>query len=620
MPTLAGISLIFLLYLVNKSVLSIEAHRYVNFLLAVHDYYKSSGILLLHADNFSDRFHEERSIGQYLRQFSDNGTMCQSLVYSQLDGSSSNSDRLLSRRSLYVVFLPSVESFADFSRLTETQDMSCHTWLVVFSGQGANDECLDGPRGNPFNLVFDTRMMVVCHGSSVVQKWYSLSRTRNRTRSLEVANWIDSPGRLSFKDDSDYYDYRYNLAGSTVRIATPTRQSRSANGKMSGYLESVLRELSGLMSFRVEHSIEEDAVGIWDSRSRSWSGIIGHLTRGQVDLGLAPVTISKFRLDYVEFTRPLLLSANRIYLRQPAAYRVPWSAYFRAFSVKSWIAIVLVLLAASIISAFVRFILDRDNGASRPLNFSLSYALDNFIRIWGIYCQQGLSEFPMATPLRFAYFSTLLLTVIIWAIFSASITSFLTILEPSLSFSDVDGFVRDGSYQLIVVQNSSDQYSIVNGVDPILLKLRPFLKDPDYLPSNAFAGFQQVCDGKIGFYSSSAALKGVSAYIPCALSYIETGQSECLAIALPKRSPYVTSMNYYLRKLEDSGVLKKLAHSFFVENSELSFPSHSPIGIRGIAPLLTIYTTGVCLAFAVLTAERLHRLFVLKLNERHGKI
>ncbi|CAB0041234.1 unnamed protein product [Trichogramma brassicae] len=184
---------------------------------------------------------------------------------------------------------------------------------------------------------------------------------------------------------------------------------------MSGYLESVLRELSGLMSFRVEHSIEEDAVGIWDGRSRSWSGIIGYLTRGQVDLGLAAVTISKFRLDYVDFTRPLLLSANRIYLRQPAAYRVPWSAYFRvsayrlspaldffstyknaitlsqAFSVKSWIAIVLVLLAASIVSAFVRFTLDRDNGASRPLNFSLSYALDNFIRIWGIYCQQGLS-------------------------------------------------------------------------------------------------------------------------------------------------------------------------------------------------------------------------------------
>lgn len=54
----------------------------------------------------------------------------------------------------------------------------------------------------------------------------------------------------------------------------------------------------------------------------------------------------------------------------------------------------------------------------------------------------------------------------------------------------------------------------------------------------------QVCNEKVGFYSSDAILRGVSGHIPCSLTYIVTGQFECLALGLAKRSPYLSSINY----------------------------------------------------------------------------
>ena len=106
------------------------------------------------------------------------------------------------------------------------------------------------------------------------------------------------------------------------------------NGKMTGFLEELLRELRNFMNFNVTRAREEDAFGKWDAERRNWSGLIGLLTERKIDFVVAPVTISKFRMDFVDFTRPLLLSANRIYVKQPGGARVQWSAYFRVSGIE----------------------------------------------------------------------------------------------------------------------------------------------------------------------------------------------------------------------------------------------------------------------------------------------
>ena len=66
------------------------------------------------------------------------------------------------------------------------------------------------------------------------------------------------------------------------------------------------------------------------------------------------------------------------------------------------------------------------------------------------------TEFPTETPLRIAYFTIYVSALVVYAAYSASLTSFLTVTSASLPFSTLEGFSEDGSYKLIVYQNSSD--------------------------------------------------------------------------------------------------------------------------------------------------------------------
>lgn len=98
---------------------------------------------------------------------------------------------------------------------------------------------------------------------------------------------------------------------------------------MFGFYETLTNELSNAANFQIERSYEEDAAGMWNNETKSWSGMMGHLTRKEVDIAAVPFTMSKFRLNFVDFTRPLFRSPNKIYFMQPRVYLVPWAAYFR---------------------------------------------------------------------------------------------------------------------------------------------------------------------------------------------------------------------------------------------------------------------------------------------------
>ncbi|XP_058793817.1 glutamate receptor ionotropic, kainate 2-like [Phymastichus coffea] len=586
-----------LMFSIGKKAVKIDTGKYIPFLSDVQDYYKSSGIFILY-DDASEKFEVQRNTAAFNRHLSQLGILSQALRYSKF---SNRSDLYLERnvQSLFVALFTSSANVDHFSEVSAIHDMSYHTWLIIFTEFLGDGRC-HASVGNPFHLVFNTRMLVMCDGERAITKWYSLFT--NRTEVLQLASWSRESG-ISYVN-KNYYASRFDLAGTEIRVATHSRKTLATNAKMTGYFETILAELQNFMNFKVVRAHESDASGHLDSGTGKWSGLVGLLTEGQVDLVVAPITLSKLRLRYIDFTIPLILSANRIYVKQPAGAMVQWSAYFRAYTVASWLSIAAILIGSSLLAAFIKM---RTVGNFNSRRLSCNYFLENFMQVWGIFCQQGASEFSSVTPLRLVYFAMLLMTLILWAIYSASITSYLTFLSPSLPFSDTDGFVKDGSYKLIVLQNSSDYQIIMSETDPVLTALKPLLKNTQELPTNPYDGFQQVCEERIGFYASDAIFKGISGHLPCTLTYIETGQFECLAMAMPKRTPYITSINYNLRKLKDNGMLKKLHYWYFRQLDQAQENSHSPIGIWGIAPLLAIFASGFVLSLFILLLEQFSR-------------
>lgn len=126
---------------------------------------------------------------------------------------------------------------------------------------------------------------------------------------------------------------------------------------------------------------------------------------------------------------------------------------------------------------------------------------DNFLDVWGIFCQQGLTGFikiirficfifvffflflffsffnnytlrtklfaytldiPNRSSLKIAYFSIYILAVVLSAAYSAALISYLTSGIRKLPFRSLESFVEDGTYKLSVSRGTAeyDQFAV----------------------------------------------------------------------------------------------------------------------------------------------------------------
>lgn len=79
-------------------------------------------------------------------------------------------------------------------------------------------------------------------------------------------------------------------------------------------------------------------------------------------------------------------------------------------------------------------------------------------------------EFPSESSMRLGFFSIYVSSIVILAIYSASLISFLALATPKLPFTTLEDYVKDGSYKLIVLKNSAEYY--IPTVSSPLLKVQ----------------------------------------------------------------------------------------------------------------------------------------------------
>lgn len=229
---------------------------------------------------------------------------------------------------------------------------------------------------------------------------------------------------------------------------------------------------------------------------------------------------------------------------------------------------------------------------------------DNYINVWGIFCQQSVSEFPDESSLRMALLSIFVAAVIVLSAYSASLISFLTVSTVSLPFSTIEEFARHGSYKLITFKNSADYDMIVSANDTVSMSLKRLLKGKQDLPLTVTDAFQQVCSEKVGFYVTEA-IQNAMDRVPCEVAYIEAGKLDSLALVLNKGSPYTGLVNYQLQRFKDNGVLNKLRKTFQV--TTISGENEYPVvALGGVAPILAVLAGGVVLGCFILVFEKMY--------------
>ncbi|CAD1478680.1 unnamed protein product [Heterotrigona itama] len=553
-----------------------DAYKYIHLIQDVHYYYETSCIITVFS-NSHDNFNETSLAFTWSRAFSQLSILTTSVRFSQLPRESRTFQSYM-RRPLYVVILTTKENMDEFSMVTRRIDTSFSVWLVMFLpywGNPLRDIC-QNPVGNPFNLKFNTEMLVLCYDQPLLREWYALSD--NQTRMFNLATWKSSVG-IKLETDSPLYGRR-NLSGQTIRVSilevnitmnTSTQREYFSklmvdanfkdslfvelkNGVLTNFLGAVIKELSKSMNFKIEVASSVLIYGSWNEEKGIWTGVIGELITDRADIGVAEFSMTTSRLDIVDFTFPLILSRNRIYFKKPDGSFIHWSAYFKIFTRGIWAVIICLIVTTPIFLTLMK----------TKGRVVLEILADNYIYVWGIYCQQALSEFPNESSMRLAFLSIFLSSLIVLSAYSASLISFLTVSTVTLPFTTMEEFADHGSYKLITYKNSADYEMII------------------------------VCSEKVGFYISEAIKKAASP-LPCVISSIEADRIDNLGLILKKNS--------HLRRFKDNGVLTKLKNSFLgIKKSNRK--EDVTVTLSGVVPILCLLAGGVIFSCLVLILER----------------
>ncbi|XP_047367689.1 glutamate receptor 3-like [Vespa velutina] len=498
--------------------------------------------------------------------------------------------------------------------------MSLAVWLVIFIDKGHSFDYCHNPPGNIFNLRFNTEMVVRCDTENILREWYSVDT--NLIKINNIATWSLEKGIIKLVPDF-LYERRYNLQGLVMRAVAlkDTAFVRvKEDGDLDGLFGKILKELSVTLNFSLDIVSKMEEHGRWNARKKAWSGAIAELHGGRADIALAEFSITHERLNSVDFTIPIFTSKNCLFIRKPERHAIKWTSYFSTFTNLVWITTFGLLIAASILLIFIKI----KSGNIHNIGYLLS---DNFLDIWGIFCQQGIEDFSNSFSLRIIYFSVFLLIIVFWAAYSAALIRSLTTVMHIIPFDSLESFLQDGTYQLVVLRGTSYYGKFANSNNPIAKKLMKLMLEEKKLPLTALEGFSMICkNSKLAFYTFDDIQKSISNIIPCNLVCVETGDMNSVAIILSKHNSFTDVINFQLLRFLHNGMINRLKETIFTRKID-DMIKYQPVLLTDVISLILFMLIGIILSICILIIEKcifmckrknmsiLNRILSIKLSE-----
>ncbi|XP_058796452.1 glutamate receptor ionotropic, kainate 2-like [Phymastichus coffea] len=524
-------------------------------------------------------FEREKILMEAVRTKSRRYSMSQAIGYDDLAKTPTYREN-----ALYALLIHDTKSLQLAVDATKNIDMSLHPWLLL--SMNSSDLDCNNPGRNFFKLRMDAKMTAKCDGDSVLKKYYAIFD--NRTEVVDVAQWTS--GKLSMFENSSL-DLVTNMTGVVLKLAKRSNPKDTLNENTSKFVAHVVRDLEHYGQFRGEVTRQDKSMGRFNRNTNNWSGLMRIMTDKQADIGMVLFSLSNSRMNVVDFAIPLARARFHLYAKLPDKQQIRWDAYFQTFNANTWTAIGLSVLAFSALLCAMNL------HTLTPSSF-----FEQFTNVWGIFSQQGLAEDPSNAASKILSFSILYSSLIIHAIYSASITSYITQLTADMPFSSYEEFLRDVNYKITVLKESRDEDLFLDNTDKQLSPLLPRLKHHCFRALSPYEGFSQACEPNTVFYSDEVTFDGIT-NPPCKLGSVDMKRTEHMSFVLTKNSPYTRAISHFICRLREHGILMRLRNEHFYKFTEIPETHPNVISFEEILPILSILIVGAVVALFIWLLE-----------------
>ncbi|XP_063995359.1 probable glutamate receptor isoform X2 [Diachasmimorpha longicaudata] len=569
----------FILWTIIIALLILLSHGTKNYgplIKNIHAKYGNSGVIVVSSTSYLS-FEKTTIWHETYRTLSNEGISTLIIDFSQFE------ERLKvyierTHRPFVVIHIDTMEALYSFEVIAHNLQMGYPHWLIIFDSDADPRVCetCRNLHGNIFNLNFDSKVLISCCKSTMIEEWWSIDMKRVKTQ--EIARFNNENFEIEWFTDEVLSQRRHSMDGQILRIAAvvEAKTKKPNDDNLYGVPGEMLKSLSAAMNFTASKIIWEVQHGTSRAEISTPTGILGTIYRDEADLAISGIVMVQTLNRFIRFTTPVLTGYYQFHFKDLEAAQLSWNAYLKVFTAGVWMVIVGLIITTPIALTLMDLLWNGKKDHFFPLLFKY------YLRVWGMFCQQSLQDFPTETHLRIFYTSLMMSTLIISSAYSASLMSTFAMSSSYAPFRSMEDFVNDGGYKFIVVKNSS------------------------------FYDAFKLCDEEVAFFTHEFS-KRSEVTLPCKMTSVYVGNIQTLAMITPKNSPYIEHFNYHIRKIIGNGMMRQWVIKHYVTHPSRNI-SYQAIQLQGIVPLICILAVGILLAAIIFMFEKNWYLFAKKLS------
>ncbi|XP_045610633.2 probable glutamate receptor isoform X2 [Procambarus clarkii] len=447
----------------------------------------------------------------------------------------------------------------------------------------------------------------------------------DRTESPDTETRV---GRLTISNRPKY-ERRRDLTGVHF-VATSISDERAHHlhydpvlGRqvIGGYFGDVWELLKAELNFT--YTVITPADGEYGSyRNGSWTGMIGDVLSGRAHVVVAHLSQTYSRALVIDFSSVLLKFSYRIFAQPHGGSAASWTAYTRPFSTGLWVGLVLTLMVLATVYAAVShcYCLMLARAAGRGLRRSITtyreWKRECPLLVWAAITQQGWPTSPDAGALRVLFWMMYVIGVVVAASYSATLVSFLTVINDQLPFESLEDLKKLPKFRLGIQKGS---------VLEELFKSQKFLEYWETL-------IEPYSNTVVKTYTELRALALKSnnyAYVgsfevqildPVGACTMKSARQHLLfndgALGWPQGSPYLQLFDHFINKFRESGLLKKLMDVWYPRPYACPGQPVVALGLQQVFTAFVLLSLGAGLSFLLLSLEK----FIIQCRTQHTQI
>ncbi|XP_014780672.1 glutamate receptor 2 isoform X2 [Octopus bimaculoides] len=401
------------------------------------------------------------------------------------------------------------------------------------------------------------------------------------------------------------------------------------NARFEGYVVDLAAKIADQFPMDYIIKIVEDGHYGALTVNGTWNGMMGELTRHEVDLVIAPLTITCMRERAADFSKPFMKTGISIMIKKPDKQKPSVFSFMDPLSQQVWICITIGYVAVSLVLFFVgRFSPyewhseDTSRGPKTMNTFNLS---NTFWFSLGALMQQGSEISPRSISGRIVGTGWWFFTLIIISSYTANLAAFLTIERLLPPINSAKDLVEQKKIQYGTIKSGSTEEFFQRSQVSIYRRIWDVMsQDTTVFVSNTSKAVERVRNSKgtYAFFLESVMNDYFNQRKPCNTMKVgENLDSKGYGVATPMNSPLRMPINLAVLVLREKGELHKLEKKWWYDKGQCGQPDKessktSALRLSNVSGIFHILIAGLVAAMLVALLEYL---FHSKMRSRKNK-